>query len=162
MLDGKYQSGASIISEWFVLSAAHEIDGYDDFRKTHKNQNLFLTIFPYFFISREVSRLRVRVGDTDVRQSSLDRDERPGCIQDIAVDKIILHPEFDRKTLGSDIGLLRLKEPINLNSPCVCKICVQEETPQEGETCVVSGYGSTRVVDPSKTKTEEDAFALCK
>ena len=102
------------------------------------------------------------MGDTDVRQGSLDKDERPGCIQDIAVDKVFLHPDFDRKTLSSDIGLLRLKEPINLNSPCVCKVCLQEEAPQEGETCIVSGYGSTRTVDPSKTKSEEEAFALCK
>ena len=97
-----------------------------------------------------------------MRQGSLDKDERVGCIQDLLVEKIILHPDFDRKTLSSDIGLIKLKEPINLNSPCVCKICLQEEGPQEGETCIISGYGSTRVVDPSKTKTEEDAFALCK
>jgi secreted trypsin-like serine protease len=136
ILDGKYQSGASIVSERYVLTAAHEVDG------------------------RDISRLRIRVGDIDVRQGSLGKDKNPGCVQDLAVDQIILHPDFDRKTLSSDIGLIKLKDPIDLSSPCVCKVCLQEEGPQEGETCIISGFGSTRVVDPSKSKTEEDAFAL--
>jgi Trypsin len=107
--------------------------------------------------------MRVRVGDIDVRQGSLDvQHKRVGCVQDLAVEKIIIHPDYDEVTLFSDIGLIKLKEPIDLSSPCVCRICLQDTGPQEGETCIISGYGSTRVVDPARTKTEEEAFALCK
>ncbi len=102
--DVKYFCGGTIINRRYILTAAHCL-----------------------FITREnpASPTEVRVGEVDLKQpidcvsGTLNADE-VRCApppQNIEIEDIIIHEGYDNKfPLYNDIGLLRLKKPIELNN----------------------------------------------
>lgn len=53
--------------------------------------------------------LKIRAGewDTQTNKERFPHQERP-------VDRLLIHPNFNDKTLANDVGLIFLKEPINI------------------------------------------------
>lgn len=133
MYDGQYFSGGTILSDKHIITAAHEVHGKD------------------------WSRISVKLGLTDLRSRI---DPRCDLKSEYFIANVIVSPNFNPRTLSSDIVVLELAEKINLNSHCVCTACLKPQMPKEGDRCVVSGYGSSRLVDPSGTPNERSAAGL--
>ncbi|XP_071512547.1 uncharacterized protein [Panulirus ornatus] len=74
--------GGSIISDKFILTAAHCVDGLSE------------------------EQLEVRVGDHDLTTNDVSRE------QSFPVHEIIQHPSYNHKTTDSDIALLKLAKPL--------------------------------------------------
>jgi len=58
-----------------------------------------------FFFSREPDEIKVRLGEFDFNVNSTFE-------VDFAVEKIISHSAYNRRTYVNDIAILKLKEPI--------------------------------------------------
>ena len=64
-----------------------------------------------------------------------------------SVDRIILHPNFSRPSLGNDVAMIKLREPI-LYSNVIRPICLPESDLRASKLatyryCVLSGFGRT-------------------
>ena len=85
-----------------------------------------------------------------------EKDE--GSEQHIAVEKIIVHPEYDHETVDYDIALIKLQSPAKLND-YVAPACLPSNTDNLNQTfppglnCEVSGWGST---NPNHEDNEEE------
>ncbi|CAN7937923.1 unnamed protein product, partial [Ixodes hexagonus] len=116
--DRGHTCGGSIISEQYVVTAAHCVDG--------------LFTFP--------SNYKVMVGDQNINQ----KDETEG---DFEIEKITKHPDWDRDTLNYDYAVLRLKTPLDFNGQQkhLMPICLPEKDQSfEGQNCTASGWGLTK------------------
>lgn len=66
--------------------------------------------------SEIIYRLGVRVGEHDIQskidcQTAADGTKKcNGPVQDLAIEKIIPHPEYNTKIIQNDIGLLRVSK----------------------------------------------------
>lgn len=63
----------------------------------------------------------------------------------IEVEKIHVHPQWNRNELINDIALAKLKQPIGLESGNLNAICLGRTTDDvEGSNAVMSGWGLTQ------------------
>ncbi|XP_069952108.1 phenoloxidase-activating factor 2-like [Cherax quadricarinatus] len=114
-LDDNYKGGGALISENWVLTAAHKV-------ANERN-------------------LKVRLGDYDVTTA---QDHPTLRHVDIPVSNVIIHPQFKSDTLQNDVGLLRLRNPVNTRQyPHIGTVCLpQQDQIFDGDNhCWVTGYG---------------------
>ncbi|XP_069952106.1 phenoloxidase-activating factor 2 isoform X1 [Cherax quadricarinatus] len=113
--DDNYKGGGALISENWVLTAAHKV-------VNERN-------------------LKVRLGDYDV---SIPQEHPSLSHVDIPVSNVIIHPQFKSDTLQNDVGLLRLRNPVNTRQyPHIGTVCLpQQDQIFDGDNqCWVTGYG---------------------
>ncbi|KAL1117767.1 hypothetical protein AAG570_004082, partial [Ranatra chinensis] len=114
----KWICGGSLISERFVLTAAHCIPP----------------------AGRE--GLIVRLGELDY--SRTDEDTVP---EDFSVSRVVVHPEYKRSSLYHDIALLELHREVTF-TPWIRPICLHTQKTVPFKTATVSGWGRIGPVDP--------------
>ncbi|KAJ7371578.1 hypothetical protein OS493_024253 [Desmophyllum pertusum] len=105
--------GASILDHYWIVTAAHCV----------KSQ----------YKERLAVNFNVTVGE-------LHRGITEGSEQNVPVEKIILHDNFDHQSLQNDIALMKLKRPI-LYDAYVSPVCLPDFDFDVGTTCYVTGWG---------------------
>jgi len=65
---------------------------------------------------------------------------KEGFEVDIAVERMILHPDYSKKLHNNDIALLKLSRPAQLNSH-VHPACLSSGDPPIGAQCYITGWG---------------------
>lgn len=63
--------------------------------------------------------------------------------QKFNVTRVVPHPCYNKKTLDNDIMLLQLSGPV-ARSKSVWPVTLPRSCPNPGESCIVSGWGTTR------------------
>lgn len=107
-----FLGGAILINPNVVLTAAHKV------------------------ANEATASLSVRVGEWDI-----ETDYEPGMHQVRMVESIIIHPNFNNKTLYHDVALLILSEPVVLY-PHIRSICLATSVDEVDQTsCVANGWG---------------------
>ena len=76
----------------------------------------------------------VRVGEHKM-------DVKEGYEENYYVEKVIMHPLYGN--LNNDIALLKLDEPVKMNSH-VQPACLPENQPPVGTKCFITGWGKTK------------------
>ncbi|CAH2257130.1 jg11961 [Pararge aegeria aegeria] len=123
--------GGSLITKWYVLTAAHCIS----------------------FLTGRLKLKAVILGEYDVR-SDPDCERMEGqlfCapkIRTVPIDTLIPHPDYSPQNLGDDIGLIRLAEPADFSLDSMKPICLPissalQSERLEGLNGVVAGWGAT-------------------
>ncbi|XP_028137604.1 phenoloxidase-activating factor 3-like [Diabrotica virgifera virgifera] len=122
-----FKCGGTIINSRYILTAAHCISNLD------------------------TPMLGVRVGEYNTRTRRdcvMGKDGTEKCInnpvQDLAIEKIIPHPQFDASSISNDIGLLRVAK-INLNVENARPVCLPlgEYRTKTFKRVTVTGWGVT-------------------
>ncbi|XP_006020616.1 trypsin-like [Alligator sinensis] len=83
-----------------------------------------------------VGELTVVLGKYRLRQSG-------AMEQKFNVTRVVPHPCYNKKTLDNDIMLLQLSGPV-ARSKRVWPVTLPRSCPNPGESCIVSGWGTTR------------------
>ncbi|KAJ8960286.1 hypothetical protein NQ318_004011 [Aromia moschata] len=119
----KFNCGGSIINENYILTAAHCIAGTPD------------------------PLLGVRVGEYDTSsEKDCEDDTCNPPVQDLIIEKIIPHPQYNTTFYANDIALLRVSK-INFtveNAKPICLPTTEDLRDQKLKTAVVTGWGFTR------------------
>ncbi|XP_069835937.1 trypsin-like [Dendropsophus ebraccatus] len=82
-----------------------------------------------------MSRIEVRLGEHDI-------EVLEGTEQFISSEKIIRHPKYNSYLLDHDIMLIKLSQPIALNSR-IQSISLPTHCDVAGTQCLISGWGNT-------------------
>lgn len=90
----------------------------------------YFKLYSMFFHSRDVFK----------SSGELHRGINEGSEQNIPVEKIFLHDNFDDIDLQNDIALIKMKQPI-LFGPHVSPICLPDFDFDVGTSCYVTGWG---------------------
>ncbi|KPM02550.1 transmembrane serine protease-like protein [Sarcoptes scabiei] len=118
--DWRHVCGASIVNNFWLITAAHCVDG------------LINSWFP--------GQLRIVAGTDRWRYTLFQRK-----IQTPTVSKIFLHPEWNPRKAQNDIALIKVSKPLEFNSR-VRPICLPSSIAYElnaGQSVSVAGYGYT-------------------
>ncbi|RZC43210.1 uncharacterized protein BDFB_002243, partial [Asbolus verrucosus] len=124
-----FKCGGTIINEKYILTAAHCIT------------NL------------KFSLLGVRIGEHDISTSvdcEITREGEKICSpphQDLAIEEIIPHPDYNSKAYTNDIGLLRVATPMTITLENIKPICLPVDQARNynftNQNVVVTGWGAT-------------------
>ncbi len=110
--------GGSIIDRMWILTAAHCLH--------YRDSDVLLP----------VELVKVVVGDhvtTTVQPSEREYFPR----------RFLLHEDYNRGTLDSDIALIELTEAIQYNNDTITPVCLPTGPPPVGEICTTTGWGWT-------------------
>lgn len=114
LFNGRPGCGGSIISNRWVVTAAHCVD-----RREH---------YPHKF--------EVRVGEHD-------RNVKEGSEVDMKVARVVTHENYDRTKLNNDIALFKLEKPIQFNK-WVQPVCLPDADVKPGHDCYITGWGKIK------------------
>ena len=89
----------------------------------------------------------------------LHRGINEGHEQNIPVEKIVLHENFNHKNLQNDIALIKLQQPI-IFGPFVSPICLPDFDFDVGTNCYVTGWGLTGPFSSTSDILQETAVPL--
>ncbi|VFV44791.1 prostasin prepro [Lynx pardinus] len=133
LYQGRHLCGGSILSEWWILTAAH------------------------CFINRNKAQIKSGLeiihGERNIDTKNLTR---------MKVDKSIIHPYFDSWFLDNDIALLLLKSPFKLGVKEV-PICLSEVNDiQKWRNCWVTGWGITIPMQDMTSRLQKVNIKLVK
>lgn len=84
---------------------------------------------------RNSDKMVVRLGDHM-------RDIKEGPEQDIGVEAIKFHEQYNGGTLDNDIAIIKMKKPFTLNN-YVGIACLPDEKETPGNQCYITGWGRT-------------------
>ena len=114
----RHYCGGTIISEYYILTAAHCLD---------------------FMVGRE-SRLFVVIGDLNWRMSAASLHGRR-----FGIEKLIIHSGYKSTAFGHDIGLIRTKEsmrPVKVNGRYIINsVCLPERAVEHSGEAELVGWG---------------------
>lgn len=114
----RHYCGGTIISEYYILTAAHCLD---------------------FMVGRE-SRLFVVIGDLNWRMSAASLHGRR-----FGVEKLIIHGGYKSTAFGHDIGLIKTKEsmkPLKVNGRYIVNsVCLPERNEEHSGEAELVGWG---------------------
>lgn len=117
-IEYRHYCGGTIISEYYVLTAAHCLD---------------------FMVGRE-SRLFVVIGDLNWRMSTTSQYGRR-----LEIEKLIIHSGYKNTAFGHDIGLIRTKQPmkpVKVNGKYIVNsVCLPEKGVEHSGEAELVGWG---------------------
>lgn len=126
----EYLCGASIISERWVITAAHCVIG--DTPDPYCEGENCKVISSYIHSPTTITFV---AGEFHLRNIE-------GHEQQRSVDLVIAHPEYDTIKLKNDIALLRVDTPFEFNS-AVSAVSLAEQIPPPGTKLHIAGWGIT-------------------
>ncbi|KAK3106227.1 hypothetical protein FSP39_015587, partial [Pinctada imbricata] len=98
---------------------------------------------------RDLTRWKVRLGVYSRAYADYE-----SYYQEFNVSSVLVNPNFDPVTFANDIALIWLDEKVNINDG-VSPICVTRDMYTVGESCVVTGWGTTSVGGETMDKLQE-------
>ena len=119
--DGTFICGGTILAPDWVITAGHCVWGYEE---------------GHFYT---------------VRAGMLRRQSQAPWEQHRHVTEVFIHPNYDNLYLRHDVALIRLNEPLSVNSHAQ-EVCLPHNTdmfPTSGSTCIAAGWGDLSENGPS-------------